>query len=226
MRFGAHYLRVSKAQSHAGGADFRSRATPMETAWFVHAMRDMRALESLRDEHRVIGRVLDSLEDYGKRLEEDASTNPSSLRRLAAFLVEFVGIWHHGKEEELLMPLLVQHGLAWDESPIEEIRRDHEQEDYLVRVVEQGALQDEAWSAEDRRHAVRSIEALVAFERAHIQREEATLYLAAEELPADVLRSLEENCHKYERACFGRTTYAELRALAEPWVSESTDLTR
>jgi len=178
-------------------------------------MRHMRALESLRDEHRVIGRVLDALEDYGKRLGEDASTSPSSLRRLAAFLSEFVGIWHHGKEEELLMPLLVRHGFAWDESPLEEIRRDHEQEDYLLRVIEHGARQDGVWSAEDRRHVVRSIQALVEFERGHIQREEATIYRAAEELPADVLRSLEENCHKYERACFGRTTYGELRALAE-----------
>ena len=176
----------------------------------------MRALESLRDEHRVIGRVLEALEDYGQRLAEDSSTNPSSLRRFAAFFAEFVGIWHHGKEEELLMPALVQHGLAWDESPLEEIRRDHEQADYLLRVVQQGALQDGAWSPEDRRHVVRSIRALVEFERGHMQREEAALYPAAEKtLSADMLRALEENCHKYERACFGRTTYADLRALAE-----------
>jgi hemerythrin-like domain-containing protein len=114
------------------------------------------------------------------------------------------------------MPALVEHGLAWDEAPLQDIRRDHEQEDYLLRVIEQAALQEGVWSAEDRRHAVRSIQALVDFERKHIQKEETLLYPEAERLlSAKALLSLEDHCHKYERACFGRATYADIRALAE-----------
>jgi hemerythrin-like domain-containing protein len=176
----------------------------------------MKVLESLRGEHRVIWGVLNALEDFGMRLEEDASMSPSNLRRFTAFLTRFAGIWHHGKEEELLMPALVQHGLAWDEPALQEIRRDHEQEDYLLRVIEQAALQEGVWSAEDRRHAVRSIRALVDFERRHIQKEETSLYPVAERLlSAEALQVLEDRCHKYERACFGRTAYADIRALAE-----------
>jgi hemerythrin-like domain-containing protein len=164
----------------------------------------------------VIAGVLTALESCGMRLEQDVSMSPSDLRRFTAFLTRFAGIWHHGKEEELLMPALVQHGLAWDEAPLQEIRRDHEQEDYLLRVIDQAALQVGVWSAEDRRHAVRSIRALVDFERKHIQKEETSLYPVAERLlSADALQSLEDRCHKYERACFGRTTYADIRALAE-----------
>src|SRR5689334_20469488 len=127
----------------------------------------MKVLESLRGEHRVIAGVLDALEEYCTRLEQDASASPVDLRRFTAWLADFAGIWHHGKEEELLMPALVQQGFGWDGAPLEDIRRDHEQEDYLLRVVEQAARQDGAWSAEDRRHAVRSIRALVDFERKH-----------------------------------------------------------
>jgi hemerythrin-like domain-containing protein len=182
----------------------------------------MKALESLRGEHRVITDVLDALEDYGTRLEQDATMGPLDLRRFAVFFAEFAGIWHHGKEEELLMPALVQHGLGWDEPPLREIREDHEQEDYLLRVIEQAGLQEGAWSAEDRRHAVRSIRALVDFERKHIQKEEASLYPAAEQvLSATDLRSLEERCHQYERACFGRATYTDMRVLAESLISRA-----
>ena len=179
----------------------------------------MKPLESLRGEHRVIAGVIDALEDYGTRLEQDASMSPSALKEFTTVLTEFAGIWHHGKEEELLMPVLVQHGLAWDESPLQEIRQDHEQEDYLLRVIDHAALQDGVWSAEDRRHAVRSLRALVDFERKHMQKEETSLYPAAEQvLSADALQSLEKRCHEYERACFGRIAYADMRTLAESLV--------
>jgi hemerythrin-like domain-containing protein len=184
----------------------------------------MKALQSLRDEHGLIAGVLDALEGYGSRLEQDPSTSISDLRRFAAVLTEFAGIWHHGKEEELLMPVLVQQGLAWDESPLREIREDHEQEDYLLRVIEHAALQEGVQSAEDRRHAVRSIRALVDFERKHIQKEETSLYPVAERLlSADALRSLEERCNQYERACFGRISYADMRTLAEALIEASNE---
>jgi hemerythrin-like domain-containing protein len=185
----------------------------------------MKALESLRTEHQVISDVLAALETYGVRLERDASMSPSDLRRFTTFLNEFAGIWHHGKEEELLMPTLVQHGLAWDGPPLQEIREDHEQENYLLRAMQQAALQEGGWSAEDRRHAVGSIRALVDFERKHMNKEETFLYPAAERiLPAHVLQSLEDRCQRYERACFGRTSYADLRAVAQSLVDRVKEL--
>jgi hemerythrin-like domain-containing protein len=183
----------------------------------------MKALQSLRDEHRVIAGVLDALERYGSRLEQDSSVSASDLRRFTAVLTEFAGIWHHGKEEELLMPVLVQRGLAWDESLLREIREDHEQEDYLLRVIEHAALQEGVLSAEDRRHAVRSIRAFVDFERMHIEKEETSLYPVAERLlSADALRSLDQRCNEYERACFGRISYADMRTLAEALIDPSS----
>src|ERR1043165_6542237 len=117
----------------------------------------MPALESLRDEHRVIASVLDALEDYGAELEQGVAASPSSLRRMTAFLAEFVGIWHHGKEEELLMPALVQHGVPSDEPLLAEIREDHTQDENLRQVIEQAALEKESWSAEHRDRIARSI---------------------------------------------------------------------
>jgi hemerythrin-like domain-containing protein len=176
----------------------------------------MPGLESLRSEHRLIAGVLDALARQGTELEQGATTNPTDLRRLTALLAEFVGIWHHGKEEELLVPELVRHGIGGADSFQDSMREEHMQEEALLQAVEEAVLGKETWSVENRRDAVRAIRALVAFERKHMQMEETSLYAAAEQLLAkDVLRSLDENCRRYERACFGRIAYADLRALAE-----------
>jgi hemerythrin-like domain-containing protein len=176
----------------------------------------MPALESLKDEHAIIRRALDALGVYAKRLEEAPSTEVADLGRFAAFFETFAELWHHGKEEEILLPALLGCGFAWDTGPVARVRDEHDHENYLSRVLAQAAAQEGAWSGEDRRHALATIRSFIDFERGHMEREELVLYKAATaRLSAQVISDLERRFRELEDQTFGSGTYEHVRDDAE-----------
>lgn len=176
----------------------------------------MSTLQSLTDEHAIIRRSLDALSVYAQRLEADPSTPPDDLGRFASFFESFAELWHHGKEEDVLLPALLSCGFAWDTGPLAQVREDHDQENYLSRVLAQAAAQEQAWGREDRRHAIASIRSFIDFERAHMEREEAVLYkAAAEKLSTSVIADMERRFRELEDHTFGSGTYEHVRQDAE-----------
>lgn len=138
------------------------------------------------------------------------------LARFAQFFEDFAELWHHGKEEDVLLPALVKCGFAWDEGPILQVREDHDQENYLSRVLAQAAAQEGRWTEEDRRHAIAAIRSFIDFERAHMQKEEALIYLAAvEHLSEAQLRELDQRCLELESHKFGSGSYERVLEEAE-----------
>jgi len=176
----------------------------------------MAALDSLRREHALIARGLDALEAYAAMLEAGRAYVREDLAPLAAFFSEFADLWHQEKEEDILWPALVRHGYAWDEGPIARVRGEHEQENYLIRVLHQAALQEGAPTEEELRHIVATIRSLVAFERGHMREEEAVLYRAvAEELPEEAQEEIERRAAELEQKRFPGGSYPESAARAE-----------
>ncbi|HEX7670025.1 MAG TPA: CBS domain-containing protein [Polyangiaceae bacterium] len=175
-----------------------------------------RTLESLTVEHAIIRRALDALGVYATRLEKDPSTGTSDLGRFAAFFENFAELWHHGKEEDVLLPALVACGFAWDVGPLARVRQEHDHENYLWRLLSQAATQEGAWSPEDRRHALASIRTFVDFERAHMEREELVLYkAAAERLSPVAISDMERRFKELEGRTFGSGTYERVKQDAE-----------
>ncbi|MBM4361065.1 MAG: hemerythrin domain-containing protein [Deltaproteobacteria bacterium] len=168
-------------------------------------------IESLRAEHAVIRRLLAALSGLGARLERDPVNERPQLARCAQALGELVQLFHHDKEEEILLPALARHGLDWGSGPAARVRQEHEQEAYLARVLEQAAEQVGRYDPEDLRHAVKAIRAYVEFVGAHLAGEEAHLFPAAEAAldgaaAADVARQFA--AHEAHR--FGGHRYADL----------------
>lgn len=171
----------------------------------------MAALESLKLEHELIARALKALDTFAARLDVSGSLDSAALGRFTKFLQEFVELWHHEKEEDILLPTLVRHGFAWDEGPVARVREDHDQESYLGRVVQQAVAQEAAWSEEDRRHLVAAIRSFTEFERKHIQNEESLLFGAAvDRLPPEALAEIEEKMSELATHRFGHGGYERL----------------
>src|SRR5690606_3894299 len=68
-----------------------------------------------------------------------------------------------------------KNGFHWDEGALHHMRREHDHERYLARSLRHAALQNGAWSAEDRRHLIAVAREMIAFLRAHIDHEERLL---------------------------------------------------
>jgi hemerythrin-like domain-containing protein len=176
----------------------------------------MAVLDSIRKEHALIVRGLSAMEVYAAQIDEGQEGSRSDLRGFASFLTEFAELFHQEKEQDIVFPALVRLGYAWDEGPVARLREEHDQESYLVRVIDQAARQDGTPTSEDRRHLVAAIRSLVEFERRHILAEESSIYRAIqEELPEAILAELDARAHEFDHHRLPHGTLAEAMGKAE-----------
>ena len=182
--------------------------------------RSMDPFEILRAEHRLIASVLDAFERYLDRLERSEAIPRRDLEEFVVFFREYLDLSHHDKEETILVPALVRHGFHWDEGPLARMRREHDHERYLMRTLRHAALSEGEWSDAERRHAIAIGREIVAFLRAHAEREERLLFPDAKRrLPEDVAERVAKDFVRLDAERTGDASPASLeklgRALAE-----------
>jgi hemerythrin-like domain-containing protein len=171
-------------------------------------------LHSLIQEHKVIGQLIDALQEYARRLRREDDADPTDLARFARAFREFADEIHHEKEEGILLPILARNGFHWDTGVLPEVRRDHRQERYLIEVLQHVATRAGSWSSDDRRNIVATALALIEFQREHMELENTRLFAEVpRRLPPEALARLEvelDGFDTYVREC-GR--YGELDSL-------------
>src|SRR4051794_39351679 len=89
----------------------------------------------LRDEHDVILRGLEILEAFGSKLQNGEKISPEKLESLIEFFRLYADKTHHGKEEVLLFPAMVERGFSYETGPIHCMMADHEQNRTLTRLM-------------------------------------------------------------------------------------------
>ena len=155
----------------------------------------------LLEDHRLIGQMTDILEHYTNQLEQHAEQGRSELVLLVTFFREFADLAHHEKEESILIPALVRAGMSWDAGPIEEVRKDHNLERYLMQSLRNASLQARQWSEHERRHLINIARSFIDFMRKHMVREEALLFPATRaRLSPEGLAALGEQLSRFEQA--------------------------
>lgn len=97
----------------------------------------------LKQEHRVIERVLDAAE----RIIEEPAIDQAFFRSFVDFVRNFADGCHHHKEEDQLFPMLEQAGMLREGGPIGCMLDEHERGRALVRAIHENidaAAQGEA----------------------------------------------------------------------------------
>lgn len=98
------------------------------------------AIEDLKQEHDAILFALDILERMVARIDAGRPVDPQQIGSLLAFLHEFADACHHGKEEGLLLPALLDAGLARDADPLRRMLDEHGRGRKLVQRMRGAAL--------------------------------------------------------------------------------------
>ena len=173
----------------------------------------MDALQSLAREHRLILRTLEAFEAYVGYVEATIPVDRFDLQRFVAFFEDFAGLFHHDKEESLVFPALLETGLDWNAEPLSRLRREHDQEHYLIQSLEHSALQGEAWSADERQHFLNIAKEFIAFQRNHVRFENTDVYPRAERLSETTRARLTRDIHRLDESL--RVRNARLVELAE-----------
>ena len=146
----------------------------------------MGPIRILREEHDNILRGLEILEACTNKLYERQEVPPATLEGLIEFFRLYADKTHHGKEEDLLFPKMMEHGFSREVGPIHCMLEDHERNRALTREMIEAAAE---YRAGDRDAGVRfagAAQRYISVLREHIQKENLVLFVMAENaIPAE-----------------------------------------
>ena len=126
----------------------------------------MTPTQTLVDEHRVILKALDLLENAAHRLEAHEDVPEAWWRSLLDWLRGFADGRHHAKEENVLFPAMVRCGAPERGGPIDVMLDEHATGRAFLHVMAEGSVVQRAAAA---REYVRLL-------REHIEKENQILF--------------------------------------------------
>lgn len=142
----------------------------------------MKSTVQLIQEHKGIKLMLDVLDAICDRLEAGEKINPTDLTSILEFLQVFADKCHHGKEEDLLFPLLQKRGLSNEHGPVEMMLIDHDQGRSFIRGFKAGIEKYKLDKAGAVNEIVVNGRGYAALLKAHIDKEDHILYPMADEM--------------------------------------------
>ena len=172
------------------------------------------ATSILRKEHDAILQMLEVSDALAQRLSNGAAVEPERLTEMLEFFQIFADHCHHGKEEDLLFPLLERKGLLRAGGPVGVMLDEHEQGRALIRCMtdaaqaykERDALAGRRYADASRRYA--------ALLRQHIDKENQILFMLADRLLSpDEQEELVQGFERIETEKIGAGTHERLHAL-------------
>lgn len=146
----------------------------------------MQATDILMEEHRVIERVLDSLETAVNRLSSGQTISMDFFLTAVDFIRNFADGCHHKKEEGILFVAMDANGMSQETEPLSIMLEDHEEGRRLTRAMLEGAERVQAGEATAISQIIQNARDYVALLREHIQKEDHVLFPMADDLiPAE-----------------------------------------
>ena len=180
-----------------------------------------KATNVLQQEHDAIHRMLDAALQAARQLEQSQPVEPSVLKGLLELFQVFADKCHHGKEEELLFPLLEKKGMLAGGGPLGVMLHEHELARSLIAEMKAAA---EAYGTGDSAAGPRW--ALAARKYAdlldhHIYKENEILFVMAERMLSQTEQhELAQAFDKLEVEKMGAGTHERLHAQMEKLLAE------
>jgi hemerythrin-like domain-containing protein len=174
------------------------------------------ATEVLRREHEAILKMLEVAEEAARRLDRGENVTPDTLAGLLEFFRLFADRCHHGKEEDLLFPLLEKKGLPRAGGPIGVMLGEHEHGRAFVGQMAAAAEDYAKSDSTARRRWAEAARGYAELLRQHIHKENDVLFMVAENLltgaeQAELARAFE----RVEEEKLGPGTHERLHALMD-----------
>jgi len=167
------------------------------------------------DEHRVIERVLASLEAAAARIERGGPIRPGFFTDAADFIKGFADGCHHRKEEGALFPALEEAGVPREGGPIGVMLREHDEGRQLVRNMRGAAERLAAGDSKAGAEVAANARDYAALLRQHIMKEDRVLFpLADRVIQGAASDALLENFRHVEHEEAGAGIHEKYLALA------------
>lgn len=170
----------------------------------------------LREEHDNILKGLEVLEACCEKLKAGVELSPATMEGLIEFFRLYADKTHHGKEEDLLFPAMIQHGFSREVGPIHCMLSDHEHNRALTREMIEAAAEYRRGNKDAGLCFALAGEQYVSALREHIQKENLVLFVMADNtLPAAEEPELLAGFREVDRKKIGSAEIARLLGLLE-----------
>jgi len=152
---------------------------------------------SLRNDHRLIEKVLNALETTCSLLIEGKNIPAQILLHTIDFTQNFTHVCHHGKEEEVLFPALGQSGMPTQMGPIPRMIMEHKMTNQLAGQIEVSAkVYLESGNSEE---LVVSLQNYISHVREHLWKENNRLFMMADSRLNSVSKEVDVRLEKIEQ---------------------------
>jgi len=178
----------------------------------------MKATNVLIDEHRVIERVLNSLETGANRLESGQAVDPEFFLAAVDFMRGFADGCHHRKEEGVLFNRIGEQGFPEQGCPLGVMLAEHALGRQYTIALNSAAQEMQASVPDASKRAIQSSRSYVALLRQHIYKEDNILFPMADDvIPAELHPQIWEDFERVE---------AEEEGLHEKYLALAEELER
>jgi hemerythrin-like domain-containing protein len=171
-----------------------------------------KATEDLRHEHESILSVLEIAEDV-MRSGHPAEDKFKFGNEFVYFLSIFTDRCHHGKEENMLFPTMIQKGLPDQDGPIGVLLQEHVNGRNMVKTIRCDVEE------KDLIRLIEHIAEYTVFIRNHIAKENNVLFpLADKILTRDDQDEMFENFEIHEEDVVGHGVHEQLHQMIDQWL--------
>ena len=176
-----------------------------------------KAIDELMTEHRLILKVLASLETFANQVQQGAAAERETIRGYAEFFRSFADKCHHGKEEDRLFQAMASHGFPREAGPIAVMLAEHvEGREHVGALAGVGSGGGGPLTPAERENVVAHARDFISLLRDHIGKEDNVLYpMALRVIPPSVMDSLHSDFAAFEKEVMGEGAHERFHRLAE-----------
>lgn len=176
----------------------------------------MEATDVLMEEHRVIERLLDSLDLAADRLESGKPVRPGFFIEAAEFIKGFADGCHHRKEEGFLFPALEAAGLPREGGPVGMMLYEHDEGRALTKAIREAAERLQSGDVAATSEVAQNARGYAALLRQHIHKENMILFRMADQfIQGEARDQLTEAFAQVEREETGAGVHEKYLAMLE-----------
>jgi hemerythrin-like domain-containing protein len=174
----------------------------------------MKPTEELTKEHDAIKEMLGIMDRISEKLENKEGVNPEHLEQILEFLRTFADRCHHGKEEDLLFPAMIDAGIPREGGPIAVMLREHKIGRTHIKNMEEGIAEYKKSRDVGVPKIIENVRGYSTLLTQHIDKEDNVLYpMADESLSEQKQNELRKGFEEVEKNIIGEGKHEEFHRL-------------
>jgi hemerythrin-like domain-containing protein len=142
----------------------------------------MKATQQLKDEHEGIRLMLNIMETICNDLERGKELNINHFGKILDFIKGFADKCHHGKEEDVLFPCLVNHGMSKEGGPIAVMLHEHKLGRDHIKSLSSAFEELKGGNKPATKNIISSTRSYIELLRNHIEKENNILFMMADKV--------------------------------------------